>query len=178
MNISYLISVLNLYLEKENRNPLVIEIIKENDIFKINFSYLNTLPNKTYLKIKEDLFYDNVNYIMKKIKGNLSLLNETIDKNIYKIVFSNNRQITFINFSISDLESIRKKIDYLNNNFIFNQQEINTNVSYNDLYKEENTKSLSLRPSFGFASFITIFLTSIWFLDIFMISLWIFKALK
>ena len=47
--------------------------------------------------------------------------------------------------------------------------------SYDNIYQE--TKKTKLSFSFGFASYTTLFIIAIWFLDILLIGLWIFKAL-
>ena len=175
MNISYLLSILDLYLKNENLYPLMIDVIKNDSIIKVNFSYSNTPLNKTFVKIDNKVFNENISYFMEKIKQNLDLLNEDYKDNIYTINFNNNRQIKFINFKESELQDIKNKIGYLNTQINFNTI-VSDNITYNDVYKENNSKKLSF--SMGFSSFITIFLSSIWFLDIIMIALWIFKITK
>ncbi len=188
MNISYLVSILDLYLKKETKEKiLIIDITKSNNIIKVDFSYSNTHSNKTYVKLESNVFFDNLKYLINKCQKNLDIKNENINNNTYTINFSNNRQINFNNFDDNELSAIRNSFDNLVIDIIGNTSVLNTvslkdevkenkEESYNEIYKETKKKKLSF--SMGFSSFITIFLTAIWFLDIFMIALWIFKSMK
>ncbi|MBQ8892720.1 MAG: hypothetical protein IJ068_07665 [Bacilli bacterium] len=176
MNISYLLNILDLYLLKEKNDPLIVEVHKKNNLIKVEFSYLSTYVNKTFVKLDEEVFFSDIKNILSKIQGNLFINNEELNDDTYKITLENNRQIRFIGFDVPTLESIRHNFSNLNTGFVFKQIEEENNITYDEIYQENK----ELRPSFsfGFSSFITIFLTSIWFLDIFMIALWIFKATR
>ena len=175
MDLNYLLSIIDLYLLKELNDHLVIDMY-DDDVIKIECSYASSSLNKTYIKINKDDFFNNINYIITKIQGNLNIKNESYENDTYKVIFDNNREIKFILFNNDDLTKIRNNFNNLNNNFSFNKVEINNNINYNQIYNE--TKQTNLKHSFGFSGFITIFLMSIWFLDIFMIALWIFKIIK
>ena len=177
MNINYLLSILDLYLLKENDSPLIIEVYDNDNIVKIEFSYLNSIQNKTYIKLDKNIFIDNIKYFIPKIQNNLIINKENIDSkdNIYSIIFSNNRQINFYNFK--DLEILRNNFINLPNNINEIQNvEVIEPTSYNEIYNEKKKTNLSF--SMGFSTYMTLFLTAIWFLDIFMIALWIFKSLN
>ena len=172
MNIAYLLSVLNLYLNKELNKKLNINITNLDDLVKIDFSYDSL--NKTFIKLNNQLFFDNIKELIEKMQGDLDILNEEYKNDEYSIIFSNNRQINFINFSLENLQLIRNNFKTINE-FTFNQ--INSNhLTYNEIYKQNKKYQLSFQM--GFTGFLTLFLSAIWFLDIFMISLWIFKMMK
>ena len=183
MNMNYLISILNLYLSKENNNSLIVELNNVNDSIKIELSYSNSYRDKTYIKLNKDIFFKDVKLFVLKIQNNLTIKEELIENNKYSIVFSNNRKVSFVNFSASDIELIRANVNFMNYESLYNLNintsdnvSIDESSSYEEIYKEN--KQSNLKFSFGFTSFITILLTSVWFLDIFMIALWIFKALR
>ena len=171
MNMNYLLSILDLYLLKENNNPLIIELINNNNIVKFELSYLNSYEDKTYIKLDKEIFFKDIKYFLDKIQSNLDIKSESIDNNIYNITFSNNRKINFINFDVKDIELIRNNLNHTNYELMFKENKTET---YNEILKE-NKSNQKLAFSMGFSGFITIFLTAIWFLDIFMIALWIFK---
>ena len=175
--MNYLISILNLYLSRENSNPLIIELKKMNDTIKIELSYSNSYRDKTFIKLNKDVFFKDVKLFVLKIQENLNVKEELIEKDKYGIIFNNNRQISFIDFDANDIELIRQDINFTNYESLYNLNLNNDNdKSYDEIYNDN--KQGEMKYSFGFTSFITVFLTAIWFLDIFMIALWIFKALK
>ena len=90
-----------------------------------------------------------------------------------------NRKVTYSWFEKEELKNIRNNFNVNNKDFSFDT--INTIEEVKDTFKYEDkltNKNQKFAFSMGFSSFITIFLSAIWFLDIFMIALWIFKALK
>ena len=177
MNISYLLSILDLYLMNELNKYLIVEVLKKENLIKIDFSYSNSLQNKTYVKLDKDSFLNNLEYFFEKLKSHLEIKEEKKENNSYNIIFSNNREIRFINFTDEELKIIRDKLnmktDFSFNNILEDNKLENT---YDSMYKENSKNKFIF--SMGFSSFITIFLTAIWFLDIFLIALWIFKLLK
>ncbi len=181
MNISYLLSVIDLYLMKDNENNLNIEVEKLETGIKFSFYYKSSSINKTYIKISESLFLEYLQTIIDKIQGNLKVIDEKIDKeqvNKYSIYMENNRVISFKKFNKEMLEKIRLSFNNINSKLVFDKLEV---IDNNDNYEQklDNIKTnKKLSFSMGFSSFITIFLSAIWFLDIFMIALWIFKALN
>lgn len=177
MNISYLISVLDLYLKKTNEK-LNIEIIKYDEYIKFNFFYDSSAINKTYISVDIESFNKFSKILFRKIQKNDDIIEELIDNNNNYVVEFKNRVVTFSWFDVNELEIIRSYFD-TSNEFSFNQikneEDINNIEKYEDKIVNKNHK---FAYSMGFSSFITIFLSAIWFLDIFMIALWIFKALK
>ena len=178
MNISYLISVLDLYLKKTNEQ-LNIEIIKYDDYIKFNFYYYSSSINKTYISVDKDSFWKFSKILFSKIQKNEDIIEELIDENNNYIMNFKNRKVTYSWFEKEELKNIRNNFNVNNKDFSFDTintiEEVNDTIKYEDKLTNKNQK---FAFSMGFSSFITIFLSAIWFLDIFMIALWIFKALK
>ena len=172
MTISYLLSILDLYLLKEKDNELLIEVDNEENLVRFNFTYSFDSINKTFVKINKDLFFTNLKEIILKIQSNLKLKEEKYEiknnKNIYTFNYEERRIITFIGFSKTEMLKIRESFNDLSDNFDFN-----INDSYDQILVNKPEK---LQFSMGFSNYMSLFLSSIFFLDILMISLWIFKA--
>lgn len=176
MDVSYLLSVLDLYLMKEKDFKTIIQVNNIENIVKFEFSYSFDLHNKTFVKIKKELFFENIKYIIEKIQGTLEIEEESLTnvdlKNTYTFLFKNKRKIVFINFTEEELHIIRNQFS----NLTLDYQTIvldSKKDSYNDKLKE--VPKIKLAYSFGFSSYLTLLLTSVWFLDVFMISLFVFK---
>ena len=190
MNTSYLLSVLDLYLQKEKNSKIIVEVECINNIVKVNFSYSFDHTNKTFVKINKDDFLSCINNFIAKIQQNT---NVTMDNYNYNkqhsttYTFSNERRLSLINFQESDLKIINENISNLDNKIEVIASPVNLHAyddiviedyeeeSYDNIYQE--TKKTKLSFSFGFASYATLFIIAIWFLDILLIGLWIFKAM-
>ena len=172
MTISYLLSILDLYLLKEKDNELLIEVDNEENLVRFNLTYSFDSINKTFVKINKDLFFTYLKEIILKIQSNLKLKEEKYEiknnKNIYTFNYEERRIITFIGFSKKEMLKIRESFNDLSDNFDFN-----INDSYDQILVNKPEK---LQFSMGFSNYMSLFLSSIFFLDILMISLWIFKA--
>ena len=172
MTISYLLSILDLYLLKEKDSQLLIEVDNEENLVRFNFTYSFDSINKTFVKINKNLFFTNLKEIILKIQSNLKLKEEKYEiknnKNIYTFNYEERRIITFIGFSKKEMLKIRESFNDLSDNFDFN-----INDSYDQILVNKPEK---LQFSMGFSNYMSLFLSSIFFLDILMISLWIFKA--
>lgn len=174
MNVSYMMSILDLYLMKEKDGTLIIEVDNIEEIVKVKFCYAFDSTNRTFVKIDKKMFFDNINYFLKKVQGNLSVSGENLtnlnNKKIYRLIFNSKRTLSFVNFTNDELKLIRENLTNLKSDFIF-QEEISTYDT-----KLTKNKQSNLSFSMGFSSYLTLFITSILFLDIFMISLWVFKV--
>ena len=172
MTIGYLLSILDLYLLKEKDSQLLIEVDNEENLVRFNLTYSFDSINKTFVKINKDLFFTNLKEIILKIQSNLKLKEEKYEiknnKNIYTFNYEQKRIITFIGFSKKEMVKIRESFNDLSDNFDFN-----INDSYDQILVNKPEK---LQFSMGFSNYMSLFLSSIFFLDILMISLWIFKA--
>lgn len=175
MNFSYLLSVLDLYLMKEKDANLVVEVDNIENLVKVEFCYFQDTVNRTFVKLPKDIFFDNLSYFIKKIQGNYIILNEKLTGSSgnykYTVSFGESRVLLFKDFTMDEFKIIRNNFNNLTSDFNFNIKDENSyDVKYNDL---KNTK-LSL--SMGFTTYITLFITSVWFLNILMIALFVFKA--
>ncbi len=194
MNMAYLLSVLDLYLNKERSGNTIVEIKNQNDLVEVSLSYSFDHINKTILKVSKSEFQSRVLELITKMKGDKEIEKEGLvmygmDK-IYNINFLIGRKLSFINFDDSDLklmgcnlvnvtnnivsEIVTPKVENVENIVIEDVDEIDNN------YEELMNKNKKTRFAFslGFSSFATLFIIAIWFLDIFMIALWIFKAMR
>ena len=138
MNLNYLLSIIDLYLLKEIDDHLVINVYN-SDIIKLECFYASSSLNKTYVKIDKNVFFDNINYILKKIQGNLNIKNESYENDDYKVIFDNNRQIEFINFNSDVLSKIRDnlsnkdKFELINENTSEEIKKINNEVKQGNI---------------------------------------------
>lgn len=171
MTIGYLLSVLDLYLLKEKNNTLLIQVDNKENLVKFNFTYSFDSINQTFVKIDKDLFFNNLDEIVKKIIGNLELVKENLEtknnKNIYTLNYSSKRIVTFVGFNKDEMVKIRDK---------FNLKESFSFDILKDTYDNKLLVNSNLKLQLGFSSYMSLFLSSIFLLDVLMISLWVFKA--
>ena len=179
MNVSYLLSIIELYLKKPHEK-LNIEVIKYDEYVKFNFFYDSSPLNKTYISVDLNTFWSFVKNIFSSIQNKNTITEELVDDNKNYVVKFKNREVIFSWFNNIELEKIRNNFNTNNKEFIFNKIENEKEIKEFERYEDKllNNKNPKLSFSMGFTSFMTIFLSAIWFLDIFMIALWIFKALK
>ena len=173
MSISYLLSILDLYTMKEKNNSLIIEVLNNEDLVKVNFCYTNDTFNKTFVKISKDVFFTNLKFIMEKIEPNLDVLNESLFNNNldlnYEVIFKNKRKISFLKFTNEEIQKIQANLNII--------KEPSENIEVISFYDEQfnKNKSFKLSLSMGFSSYMILFISSIWFLDILMLALFVFK---
>ncbi len=114
MTISYLLSILDLYLLKENNNKLLIQVDNEENIVKFSFTYSFDSINQTFVKIDKTIFFTYLGEIVKKITNGLSLEKENMEikdnKKIYTLDYSNRRIISFIGFSKKRIIKYKRRI--------------------------------------------------------------------
>ncbi len=190
MNTSYLLSVLDLYLQKEKNGKVIIETEGIGDMVKVNFSYTFDHTNKTFVKVKKEDFLACINEFIARVQQNTNVSFDSYDYNNQRsttYTFGNERRISFINFRENDLNIIKNYIVNLEDKKEIISSPVNLHAydniviedyeeeSYDNIYQE--TKKTKLSFSFGFASYTTLFIIAIWFLDILLIGLWIFKAM-
>lgn len=167
MNINYLLSILDLYLLKQKEQILIIQVDNQTNQVKINFSYSNDYFNKTFVKISKEEFFTNIELIQTKIKANYNLKEEKYFNNNYLLDYEM-RKINFFNFSLEELKKIHQAF-FQNDDFTF---ELENNQTYENIQKQQTPK---LGFSMGFASYLTLLISSVFFLDIFMIALLVFS---
>lgn len=191
MNTSYLLSVLDLYLAKEQNGNMIIEVEDIGNFIKFNFSYTFDHTNRTSIKVDKTEFMGRIGEFISKIQNNIGISKENLvnlnNQKIYTIDLSTGRKISFMNFTDDNINLIRSSFKNMPAK-VLEKTPVNVPALDNlviDVDEEEENyeqileKNTRTRPAFslGFTSFATLFITAIWFLDIFMIALWIFKAL-
>lgn len=171
MNVSYLLSILNLYLNKEKQDKLIISFDNLENLVKVDFCYLTSQINKTFVKLDKKLFFNNLDTIVNNIQEKFKIEKENLDYKNNKFIYtldSLKQSISFQGFTKEELELIRKSFNNLETEFSFKID------SYDEMYKNTNNNS-KLVYKMGFTSYLTLFLSSIFLLDILVISLFIFK---
>ena len=171
MSISYLLSILDLYTMKEKNSSLIIEVLNNEDLVKVNFCYTNDTFNKTFVKVSKDVLFTNLKFLMEKIEPSLEVLNEKLLNNNYEVIFKNKRKISFLKFTNEEIQKIQANL-----NIIKEPSKDEKVISFYDeqLNKNKNI-SLKLSLSMGFSNYMILFISAIWFLDILMIALLVFK---
>lgn len=169
MSISYLLSILDLYTMKEKNNSLIIEVLNNEDLVKVNFCYTNDTFNKTFVKVSKDVLFTNLKFLMEKIEPSLEVLNEKLLNNNYEVIFKNKRKISFLKFTNEEIQKIQANLNII--------KEPSENIEVISFYDEQfnKNKSFKLSLSMGFSSYMILFISSIWFLDILMLALFVFK---
>ena len=171
MSISYLLSILDLYTMKEKNSSLIIEVLNNEDLVKVNFCYTGDTSNKTFVKVSKDVFFTNLKFIMEKLEPNLEVLNENLLNNNYEVIFKNKRKISFLKFSKEEIQKIRANLNIVEEKV---EDKKETNFYDEQFLKNKNT-SLKISLSMGFSNYMVLFISAIWFLDILMIALLVFK---
>ena len=169
MSISYLLSILDLYTMKEKNSSLIIEVLNNEDLVKVNFCYTNDTFNKTFVKVSKDVLFTNLKFLMEKIEPSLEVLNEKLLNNNYEVIFKNKRKISFLKFTNEEIQKIQANLNII--------KEPSENIEVISFYDEQfnKNKSFKLSLSMGFYSYMILFISSIWFLDILMLALFVFK---
>lgn len=171
MSISYLLSILDLYTMKEKNSSLIIEVLNNEDLVKVNFCYTGDTSNKTFVKVSKDVFFTNLKFIMEKLEPNLEVLNENLLNNNYEVIFKNKRKISFLKFSKEEIQKIRANLNIVEEK-IDDKKETNF---YDEQFLKNKNTSLKISLSMGFSNYMVLFISAIWFLDILMIALLVFK---
>ena len=171
MSISYLLSILDLYTMKEKNSSLIIEVLNNEDLVKVNFCYTGDTSNKTFVKVSKDVFFTNLKFIVEKLEPNLEVLNENLLNNNYEVIFKNKRKISFLKFSKEEIQKIRANLNIVEEK-IDDKKETNF---YDEQFLKNKNTSLKISLSMGFSNYMVLFISAIWFLDILMIALLVFK---
>lgn len=177
MNISYFISVLTLYLNKEKESCTNLNIKKEKDEkIKVNFTMNNDLNETTSIFILYDDFMEqnNLQYFLQTYKGNLIIIDEKYEYDrlsetcYYCIILSNGRILSFKNFTLNEINNIRNLVY----NIDYHPEEIK--VVLDDNQKDGYYRPRMLLGQTGFASFLTLSVVILIIFNVFVLALWIF----
>lgn len=178
MNISYFMSVLELYLAKEKEYKTNLNIIKsQNEKIKINFTMNHDLNETTSFFVLYDNFMekDNLSTFLQTYKNGLIIIDEKYEYDklsetcYYCIILSNGRILSFKNFTLEEINNIR--------NYVYN---INYYPEEIKIVLDEEEKSGYYHHNFalgttGFTSFLTLFVVIFVIVNVLVITLWIFN---
>ena len=156
---------------KEKNSSLIIEVLNNEDLLKVNFCYTGDTSNKTFVKVSKDVFFANLKFIVEKLEPNLEVLNENLLNNNYEVIFKNKRKISFLKFSKEEIQKIRANLNIVEEK-IDDKKETNF---YDEQFLKNKNTSLKISLSMGFSNYMILFISAIWFLDILMIALLVFK---
>ncbi len=177
MNRDYLYSILNLYLKKEANNKKVFLTIKKlDDNVEFNFNMKKGASDKTTFSISYDEYNECLLDFLNKYKEELLVIDEKYNYDnmnntcYYYVLFNSGRSISFNGFSVLEMNNVRNMLYDIQ----INQEEIrlDTNKEKQMVYQPR----LRLQQA-GFSSYATLFLIVIFFADVLVIALWIFKSL-
>ncbi len=172
-----LYSILNLYLNREtDTRKTVLNIKKLEEVIEFNFSMKENDEDKTSIVIPFDDYRYNITDIINKFKDDLLVIDEKYNSNddnncSYLVQLKNGRIISFDGFTMMELNSVRNVLY----DITINKQELRVN-SIDEEKKMVYKPRMQLQQA-GFSSYATLFLVVIFFADILIISLWIFKLI-
>ena len=178
MNTDYLFSVIDLYLSREkDKKKISLSIQKKDNKMLFRFNMNQKSDDKTDVQLPLDNINDILGKVLFILKKDLIIIDEKYeyDKNnntcYYYVLFNNGRNLSFNNFSVLELNNIRNVLY----NIRINKEEIRVSE-----VKEE--KKMAYKPQLrfqqaGFTSYSTLFLTVLFFADILVLALWVFKLI-
>lgn len=178
MNIDYLYSIVNLYLKKEvNNKKIILNIKKQDTDVEFNFRMNEKEEEKTNFTIPLDEYNSHLYEFISIYKNDLMIIDEKYNYNnvnntcYYYVLFKTGRVISFDGFTILEMNNIR--------NFMYG---ININKEEIRVSGVEEEKQMAYKPRLtlqqaGFSSYATLFLTVLFFADVLVIALWIFKLI-
>lgn len=178
MNISYFMSVLELYLSKEGQYKTNLSIVKYlNGKIKINFTMNHDMNEATSFFVGYDMFMtkENLQDFLISYKRSLIIIDEKYEYNktneicYYCITLSNGRILSFKNFSLEEINNIRNLVYDIN----YQPEEIKIVLDENE--KSGYYHQGLLLGQTGFASFLTFFVIIFVIVNVLIIALWIFK---
>jgi len=175
-NYNYIYSILALYFKNESEDKkTILNIIRYKDHISLRFNMNEKNDDKSSYEIPIEVVNTYITDIIKKYRDNMLVIDENFkEKNgyyNYSVKFKSGRKLTFSNFSLLEINNLRNILFDIN----IRKDEIRVNI---DNEKEEIKMNYKPRlQETGFVSFKSIFLMTLLFSDIFMISLWICKLL-
>ena len=178
MNVDYLYSIVNLYLKKETENrKTILSIKKSEDAIEFDFNMNNNNTDKTNFVIPSEDFNNNIIDFINIYKEDLMIIDEKYTNNkvdgtcYYYVLFKNGRSISFNGFTILEMNNIRNILYDIK----INREELRV-TSIDEEKQMPYTPRLRLQQA-GFSSYATLFLVVLFFADIFVIALWVFKII-
>ena len=178
MNIDYLYSIVDLYEKKEKPDQKTfLNIRKLADNIEFSFNMKKDDVDKTNFMIPFEEYSSHLTDFLKRYKADLMIIDEKYNyDNIngtcyYYVLFNTGRSISFKGFSVFEMNTVRNTLYDIK----LRQNEVRI-TAINEEKKMPYQPRLRLQEA-GFSSYTTIFLIAIFFVDILVIALWIFKEI-
>ena len=177
MDIDYLYSIFDLYLNKEKTNKKInFSMTKKEDVIEFNFNMNIDDVEATNFSLPYDIVAPQIENILNIYKDNLMIIDEKYNYQnnncYYYVLFQNGRTLSLDGFSMLELNNIRN-ILY---NISINKEELRINNINED--KQMVYKPKPRLQQAGFTSFVTLFLALLFIADVVVIGLWIFKVIS
>ena len=177
MSIDYLYSIIDLYLRNEtDTKKTALTIKKVEDNVEFNFDMNEKNSDQTNFMIPYDLYKEYLDSFINRYKQKLMIIDEKYKSNVnntcqYYVLFKNGRSISFTGFSILEMNDIR--------NLLYNIEFDKEKIRIDGLNEE---KEMAYKPRLtlqqaGFSSVATLIMALVFFADILVIGLWLFKVL-
>ena len=169
MNINYLYSIINLYVQREKNGTIAhFWIEKKEDMIEFSFNMQNKSQDKTFITLPLDLVLENRIEILNLCKKNRIVLGEEYHDKIYNIMFNNGRIISLIGFTLFEINEWRNDL------FGIEIRKEELRVQKDEMVEEKNASQYKLQIA-GFTSFINLLVTVVIMSIIFVGALLIFK---
>lgn len=177
MDIGYLYSIIDLYLNNENdSNKTALSIQKNDDNIEFRFTMRHDNPDKTIFTLPTIVVNDYWYKFLNKYKADLMIIDEKYEYDkvketcYYYVLLQNGRTISFDGFSVIEINGIRNCLYTIR--IDSDEIRVNKDEEIEPKYKPQ----LNLQVA-GFSSYKTLFFITLFILDIFMVSLWVCKLL-
>lgn len=177
MNIGYLYSIIDLYLNNEDDdNKASLSILKLDNNIEFRFTMRHDNPEKTIFTLPTEIVNNYWYEFLNKYKSKQMIIDEKYEYDkvketcYYYILLLNGRTLSFDGFTILEINGIRNCLYTIR----IDSDEIRVNM---DEEKEPKYKPQLRMQVAGFSSFKTIFFIILVILDVLVISLWVCKLL-
>ena len=175
MDIGYLYNIIDLYFRNEkedSRTNLNIRKNEEEVVFSFNMNE-NDLDKTSFTLPFDDVKKEIANIVNIYKEDMVIIKEEYVDEDNprYYAIFQNGRMLSFDGFSITEINNLR--------NILYNITINSDEIRLDEIEKEQK---IAYNPNYrlqqaGFASYSTLFLVALYLTDVFLIALWVFKAI-
>ena len=177
MDYNYVYNLMDLYIKNEDgTQKFVLNITKSFDKVVLKFKMNNKSTDSTTFDLPLQIVNNYIHKIIKEFKDDNLVIDEKYELDsqnrncVYLVKFSNGRLLSFNNFSVIEINNIRN-ILY---NITIRQEELRMS---NDNIDNIKMNYIPRLQETGFTKSSSLFLLVIFFADVFMISLFVFKLL-
>ena len=170
MNLGYLYSIINLYVKRENKTKKAcLSIVRKNENIEFSFYMHDNINDKTLVTLPLDIVLENRQEILNMYKDAKIVISENNIDNCYTITFNNGRTLSFLNFSLSEINDWRNSLY----NISIRNEEMRITLPLNETFEKKN---LRLQIA-GFSSYLTLLFSVAFLSTVFLTSLLLWKVL-